>query len=118
MNTITLAKLLRALINGNDYPAGTNIIINRKELVYCDNISWYNNLLYMHKETGSYLYVQHTDNENYVRINIILPNETLKDSYCKHHLADDFADNPYCWDKLDNDYESSEFTVEYKYEIS
>ena len=47
MNTITLAKLLRALINGNDYPAGTNIIINRKELVYCDNISWYNNLLYI-----------------------------------------------------------------------
>lgn len=51
MNTITLAKLLRALINGNDYPAGTNIIINRKELVYCDNISWYNNLLYRHKKT-------------------------------------------------------------------
>lgn len=114
MNTITLTKLLRALINGNDYHAGTNIIINRKELVYRDNISWYNNLLYMHKKTGSYLYVQHTDDENYVRINIILPNETLN----KHHLADDFADNPYCWDKLDNDYESSEFTVEYKYEIS
>ena len=71
MNTITLAKLLKALINGNDYPAGTNVIINRKELVYCDNKSWYNNLLYMHKETGSYLYVQHTDDENYVRINII-----------------------------------------------
>ena len=118
MNTITLAKLLRALINGNDYPAGTNIIINRKELVYCDNISWYNNLLYRHKKTGSYLYVQHTDDENYVRINIILPNETLKDSFCTYHLADDFADNPYCWDKLDNDYESFEFTVEYKYEIS
>lgn len=50
MNTITLTKLLRALINGNDYPAGTNIIINRKELVYRDNISWYNNLLYMHKK--------------------------------------------------------------------
>lgn len=60
------------------------------------------------------MYVQHTDDENYVRINIILPNETLN----KRHLADDFADNPYCWDKLDNDYESSEFTVEYKYEIS
>lgn len=26
MNTITLAKLLRALINGNDYPADTNIV--------------------------------------------------------------------------------------------
>ena len=26
MNTITLAKLLRALINGNDYPACTNIV--------------------------------------------------------------------------------------------
>ena len=26
MNTITLAKLLRVLINGNDYPAGTNIV--------------------------------------------------------------------------------------------
>ena len=26
MNTITLAKLLRALINDNDYPAGTNIV--------------------------------------------------------------------------------------------
>ena len=26
MNTITLAKLLRALINGNDYPVGTNIV--------------------------------------------------------------------------------------------
>lgn len=38
--------------------------------------------------------------------------------YCKHHLVDDFADNSYYWDKLDNDYESSEFTVEYKYEIS
>ena len=52
MNTITLAKLLRALINGNNYPAGTNIIINRTELVYCDNISWYNNLVYLTKETG------------------------------------------------------------------
>ena len=26
MNTITLDKLLKALINGNDYPAGTNIV--------------------------------------------------------------------------------------------
>ena len=26
MNTITLAKLLRALVNGNDYLAGTNIV--------------------------------------------------------------------------------------------
>lgn len=26
MNTITLAKLRRALSNGNDYPAGTNIV--------------------------------------------------------------------------------------------
>ena len=26
MNTITLAKLLKALINGNDYLAGTNIV--------------------------------------------------------------------------------------------
>ena len=26
MNTITLAKLLRALSNGNDYHAGTNIV--------------------------------------------------------------------------------------------
>ena len=26
MNTITLAKLLRTLSNGNDYPAGTNIV--------------------------------------------------------------------------------------------
>ena len=26
MNTITLAKLIRALSNGNDYPAGTNIV--------------------------------------------------------------------------------------------
>lgn len=38
MNTITLTRLLRALINGNDYPAGTNIIINRNELVYRDNV--------------------------------------------------------------------------------
>ena len=27
-------------------------------------------------------------------------------------------DNHYYWDKLDNNYKSSEFTVEYKYEIS
>ena len=26
MNTITLTKLLKALINGNDYLAGTNIV--------------------------------------------------------------------------------------------
>lgn len=118
MNTITLTNLIKALINGNDYPEGTNIIINRNELAYCNNVSMYNNLFYIHKETGSYLYVQHTDDENYVRINIILPNETLKDSYYKHHLADNFGDNHYYWDKLDNNYKSSEFTVEYKYEIS
>ena len=29
MNTITLTNLIKALINGNDYPEGTNIIINR-----------------------------------------------------------------------------------------
>lgn len=119
MNTITLTELVNALINGNDYPAGTNVIINRNELTYCNDISWYNNLFYRHKETGSYLYVKHTDDESDVRINIVLPNETPKDSYWKHHLADDFSDT-YYWDKLDIDYEyeTPEFTVEYKYELS
>ena len=118
METITLKILIQNLIQGNDYPTGTNIIINRKELVYCDNISWYNNLLYMHKETGSYLHVQHIEDENEVRIYVILPNETVKYSCWKHHLADDYADNSYYWDKLDNDYDFSDFTIEYKKEYN
>lgn len=99
------------------------IMIIQKEqilslLTYCNNISWYNHPIYKHKETGSFLHIQHTDNFNDVKIYIILPNENIENSYYKHHLADDFGDNPYYWDKLDDDYESSEFTVEYKYEIS
>ncbi len=118
MNIITLTELINTLINGNDYPSGINITINRNELIYDNTLSVYNNLYYKHQHTGAYLFVQHTDDENYVSIHIILPNESPKTDYWKHHLADDFGDNPYVWDKLDDDYESTEFDVEYKFEIT
>lgn len=119
MKTVTLTQLIKTLIDGNDYPEETNIIINKNELTYDKVLSVYNNIYYIHQPTGAFLYVQHFDDENDVKINIILPGETLKDSYGKHHLTDDWADNPYVWDKLDDDYDSTkdEFTVEYKYEI-
>ena len=116
METITLTQLIKTLIDGNDYPDGTNININRNELIYDDKLSVYNNLYYKHQPTGSFLFVQHTDDENDVKIHIILPNESPENDYWKHHLADDWG-NGYVWDKLD-DYKSSEFTVEYKYEIT
>lgn len=117
METITLTQLINSLINNNDYSDGTNIIINKDELIYDETLSVYNNLYYKHQLTDAFLFVQYTDDENFVRIHLILPNENPKDSFWKHHLADDWGDG-YVWDKLDDDYESSEFTVEYKYEIT
>lgn len=119
MQSISLSELINALINGNDYPIGTNIIINRDEFVYYDNISSYKNLFYKH-ETGSYLCVHYLD-DTYVRIKLILPGEDLKNLSNMHHLADDWSENPYVWDKLDTGDEapeSSEFTVKYRYIIS
>lgn len=116
MQTISLSELINALINGDDYPVGTNIIINRDEFEYIDDISDYNHLFYKH-ETGSYLCVHYTDDEPYVRINLILPGEDLIILNDAHHLADDWSENPYVWDKLDTDEGVQEFTVKYKYEI-
>ena len=115
---ITLTELINSLINGNDYPEGIAVTINRNELIYDKSISVYNNLYYKHTKTNAYLYVKYTDDENYVELYIILPTENVKINSYEHHLADDFGDNPYVWDKLDDDYESSEFEVEYKFEIS
>lgn len=114
---ITLTKLIQSLIDGNDYPDGIVITINRDELTYDKSLSVYNNLYYKHQPTGAYLFVEHTDDENFVSIHVILPNESPKNDYWKHHLADDFGDS-YTWDKLDDDYESTEFDVEYKFEIT
>lgn len=113
---ITLSQLIQTLINGNDYDNGTTITINRDELVYDKPLSVYNNAYFKHQPTGSYLYVEYTDDENFVSIYVILPNESPIDDCWKHHLADDEADD-LIWDKLDDDYESTEFDVEYKYEI-
>jgi hypothetical protein len=114
---ISLSKLIRALIKGNDYAKGTIITIDRDELVYDKSLSVYNNAYFKHKPTGSYLYVEYADDENYVSIYIILPNESATDDCWKHHLADDYGD-AMIWDKLDDDYEFKEFDVEYKYEIN
>lgn len=115
---ITLTELINTLINGNNYPEGIAITINRNDLIYDNTLSVYNNLYYKHQPTSAYLFVQHTDDENFVTINVILPNESPKNDYWKHHVADDFSDNLYCWNKLDNDYESTEFEVEYKFKIT
>ena len=113
---ISLSQLIQTLINGNDYDNGTTITINRDELIYDESLSVYNNAYFKHQPTGSYLYVEYTDDENFVSIHVILPNESPIDDCWKHHLADDFGDDM-IWDKLDDDYESTEFDVEYKYEI-
>lgn len=115
---ITLTQLIQTLIDVNDYPEGIVITINKDELTYDKSLSVYNNLYYKHQPTGAYLFVQFTDDENFVSIYIILPNESPKNDYWKHHLADDFGDNAYTWDKLDDYYESTEFDVEYKFEIT
>lgn len=102
---ITLTQLIQTLIDGNDYHEGTIITINKNELTYDNSLSVYNNLFYKHQPTGAYLYVHHTDDMNDVSIHIILPNESPKNDYWKHHLADDFGEG-YVWDKLDDDYNS------------
>lgn len=116
MNNITLTQLINSLINGSNIIDGTLITINKNELIYDKEISYYNNLYYKHTPTNSYLFVRYTDDENDVKIYIVLPNENPKEDNWKHHLADDYGDS-YIWDKLDEDNDNVEFTVEYGFEI-
>lgn len=116
MNSITLTQLINSLVNGSDFQEGTVITINKNELIHDKEISFYNNLYYKHIPTNSYLFVQYTDDENDVKIYIVLPNESPKEDNWKHHLADDYADS-YIWDKLDEDNDNVEFTIEYRYKI-
>ena len=112
METITLTEFINSFIKGKEYPKGTNIIINKTELSYNKELSVYNYAFFNHYPTGGHLYIQYSDDENFVEIYFILPNENPMDSYWKHHLADDYADD-FLWNKLDDDYEKDELNLEY-----
>ena len=112
--TISLEELINTILKGKDYPAGTKIVFDKSKLEYDEKASYYNNNFYKHIPSNCYLKFETSDDENFVRILLYLPNESFNNF--GHHIADD-DDGYYCWDKIFDD-DIDEFTVKYKEEIS
>lgn len=112
--TISLEELINAILKGKDYPVGTKIVFDKSKLEYDGKASYDNNNFYKHIPSNCYLKFETSDDENFVRILLYLPNESFNN--LGHHIADD-DDGYYSWDKIFDD-DISEFTVKYKEEIS
>ena len=116
---ITLTDLIKTLSDDKDYTKGTQIVINRNELTYDNDISSSNvrkyRKYYRHNPTGAYLCVQH-NGCGFVSIYLALPTENHNCIHYNHFICEDKSDDLY-WDNSDDDFQFDEFDIVYKDEL-
>ena len=112
---ITLTDLIKTLSDDKDYIKGTQIVINRNELTYDNDISSNVRKYYRHNPTGAYLCVQH-NGCRFVSFYLALPTENHNCIHYNHFICEDRSDDIY-WDDSDDDFQFDEFDIVYKDEL-